>query len=171
MAKQPQLQLGLFEPAVGTSSTTKGQGFESSQPEPRTRVRLATKAAQIPLREKRREALGKLLDILKQLEGHDIFVGTYGGAHSHFWLSNLKLGRLRVENLLGEDKMPAVIVLWGNRGASIRVFTDQMVAVREQQYQGYTLWLVDFWNGFGEYPLDPYRPKGFVSLDIVHFKD
>ena len=154
------IQLGLFEEAE----------VEVKQPEPRTPVRVGTRVAQVPLRKKRREALEKLMHVLDLLEGKDVYISTYGGAHNHFWLHNLKLGRLKVERFRGGDNMPSVIVLWGNRGASVRIFTDQVVNLREQEYESYTLWLVDFWNGFGEHPIDPYRPRGYVSLDIVRFK-
>ena len=153
-------QLGLFGKAE----------VEGKQPEPRTRVQVGTRIAQVPLRKRRREALQRLMEVLEQLEGKDVYISTYGGAHNHFWLHNLKLGRLKVERFRGGDNMPSVIVLWGNRGASVRMFTDQVVNLREQEYGGYTVWLVDFWNGLGEYPIDPYRPKGYVSLDIVRFK-
>jgi hypothetical protein len=141
------------------------------KPEPRTTVRVGNRVAEVPLRKRRREALQKLMAILDQLEGKDVHISTYGGSGSHFWMNNLKLGRLRVDKILGDNKTPSVIVLWGSREASVRIFTDRIVNVREQEYQGFTLWLVDFWNGFGEYPIDPYRPKGYVSLNIVRFKD
>lgn len=144
--------------------------IETKKPETVTTVRIGKRAALIPLRKRRREALQRLMEVLVQLEGKDVYISTYGGAHSHFWLHNLKLGRLKVERFRGGDSMPAVIVLWGNRGASVRIFTDQVVNLREQEYEGYTLWLVDFWNGPGEHPINPYRPKGYVSLDIVRFK-
>jgi hypothetical protein len=144
---------------------------ELDKPEPRTTVRVGKRAAEIPLRKRRKEALEKLMAILTQLEGKDVHIGSCNGAHSHFWLNNLKLGRLQVDGLRGGDRLPSVIVLWGSRGASVRIFTDQVVDVREQEYQGYTHWLVDFWNGLGEHPIDPYRPEGYVSLDIVRFKD
>jgi len=153
-------QFSLFEEAK----------VEVKQPEPRTRVQVGTRIAQIPLRRKRREALKRLMEVLDQLEGKDVYISTYGGAHSHFWLNNLKLERMKVERFRGGDDVPSVIVLCGNRGASVRIFTDQVVNVREQEYEGYTLWLVDFWNGPGEHPIDPYRPRGYVSLDIVRFK-
>ena len=114
--------------------------------------------------------------ILEQLEGKDIHISTYGGSGNHFWLSNLKLGRLQIEKIPGDGKTtngktPSVIVLLGSRGASVRIFTDQVVNVREQEYQGYNLWLIDFWNGFHAYPIDPYRPTGYVSLHITKFKE
>jgi hypothetical protein len=36
------------------------------------------------------------------------------------------------------------------------------VNVRRQD--GY--WLIDFWNGFAEYPIDPYKPTGYESIEI-----
>ena len=155
--------LSLFEQA----------GVEVTEPEPMTRFQVGTRIAQIPLRKRRREALQRLSEVLDQLEGKDVYISTYGGAGSHFWLNYLKLGRLKAQKITGfsSPNLPAVVVLWGSRGGSVRIFTDQLVNVREQEYQGYTLWLLDFWNGFGEYPIDPYRPRGYVSLDIVKFKD
>lgn len=141
------------------------------KPEPRTTVRLGNRAVEIPLHKRRREAVQKLMAILDQLEGKDIHISTYGGSGNHFWLNNLKLGRLRVEKIPGDGKTPSVIVLWGSREASVRIFTNQLVNVREQEYQGFTLWLIDFWNGFGAHPIDPYRPVGYVSLHIARFKD
>ncbi|MCL0088788.1 hypothetical protein M1O54_00235 [Dehalococcoidia bacterium] len=136
-----------------------------------TPVRAGNRVVEIPLRKRRREALKKLVELLRQLEGKDIYIGAHFGPQNHFWVRNLKLGRLRVGNLLSNDGLPSVVVLWGNREGSIRIFTDQVVNLRQQEYQGYTQWLLDFWNGFGAYPIDPYRPRGYVSLEIVRFKD
>jgi len=152
-------QLDLFEEA---------KVEEIEQP---TKVRVGKRSARMNLRKKRREALEQLVPLLKELEGKTVYIGTYGGSHSHFWLNNLKLERLEVEGLLGSQNHPSVIVLWGRKGASVRIFTDQVISLRQQDYQGYTKWLLDFWNGLGEYPIDPYRPKGYVSLDIVRFND
>ena len=144
-----------------------------------TEVRVGSRVAQINLSKRRREALEKLREVLEQLEGKDVYISSYGGARSHFWINRLKLGRLRLEYSSYKypaapwkgDYTPSVIVLWGNRDGSVRIFTDQLINVREQEYQGYTMWLLDFWNGFGEYPIDPYRPIGYTCLDIVRFKD
>jgi hypothetical protein len=76
-----------------------------------------------------------------------------------------------VTGLENGDRWPSVVVLWGRKDASVRIFTERIIDVREQEYQGYTLWLVDFWNGFAEYPIDPYRPSGYVSLQIARLKD
>jgi hypothetical protein len=141
------------------------------EPEPTTTVRVGHRAAQIPLQKKRREALERFGALLDELEGKDIYIGWCGGSRCHFWLNNLKLGRVRVEKHISGNNIPSLIVLWGNRGGSVRIFTDQVINLREQDYQGYTLWLLDFWNGFGEYPIDRSNPIGYESLDIVRFKD
>ena len=154
------LQLELFEKV----------DVEARKVEAPTTVRIGHKVAQIPLARRRREALKKLREVLAQLEGKDIHIGSYVGSGSHFWLNNLKLGRLRLDGLGMRDNLPSVIVLWGSRGASVRIFTNQVVNVREQEYPGYTMWLLDFWNGFREYPIDPFRPRGYTSLHIVRFK-
>ena len=150
-----------------------GETTKVGEVEKPTPIRVGTRVVQINLRKKRREALEKLGEVLDQLEGKDVYIGSYGGTHSHFWINRLKLGRLRVEMMSGfrSPNLPAVIVLWGNRDGSVRIFTDQLINVREQEYQGYTMWLLDFWNGFGEYPIDPYRPPSYTCLDIIRFKD
>ena len=144
-------------------------------PEPRTEVRLGHRAVQYPLRKKRREAIAKLLEILEQLEGKDIHVGSYETGGRHFWLDNLKLPRLQLEYHPFRFKddtryIPSVIVLWGSRSAQVRIFTDYLVAVREQEYQGYWLYLLDFRNGFWEHPIDTYRSH-YACLTITRFKD
>ena len=140
-----------------------------------TEVRLGHRAAQYPLRKKRREAIAKLLEILEQLEGKDIHVGSYEAGGRHFWLDNLKLPRLKVDFhpypiTKPGDFIPGVIVLWGGRNAQVRIFTDYLVAVREQEYQGYWLYLLDFRNGFWENPIDNWRSH-YACLQITRFKD
>ena len=154
-------QMALFEEAK----------VEVEKPEPPTMVRIGKREARVPLYKKRREALEKLKALLAELEGKDIYVGFCNGARGHFWINNLKLARLKVDGLTGGDKLPSVVVLWGRNDACVRIFTERVVSLRQQDYQGYTLWLLDFWNGWGEHPIDPYRPLGYTSLDIVRFKD
>jgi hypothetical protein len=154
-------QLGIFEEA----------GVEVIQPEPKTAVRLGTRERHVNLTKKRREALKEFMDVLAELEGKDVYIGAYGGHGSHYWVDDLKLGRMTVESAFGDREVPAVIVLRGTRGSSVRIFTDRAYALRRQEYFGYTLWLLDFWNGFGEYPIDPYRRKGCDSLHIKRFND
>jgi len=156
-------QLGLFE------------GVKLEEPEPMTPVRLGHRQAQIPLRRKRREAVTRLMEILEQLEGKDIHIGSYDAGGRHFWLDNLKLPRLQLEwhpIRLRHDTnyIPSVIVLWGSRSAQVRIFTDYLVAVREQEYQGYWHYLLDFRNGFWESPIDNFRSH-YACLHITKFKD
>ncbi len=153
------------------------EGVTVEEPEPMTKVKLGRYSALIPLRKMRREALAKLMEILEQLEGTDIHIGSYNAGGRHFWLNCLKLPRLRLEfhPMMYRDKWdskytPQVIVLWGNRGASVRIFTDYLVDVREQEYQGYWLWLLDFRNGFWESPIDDFRSH-YACLTITRFKD
>jgi len=156
-------QLGLFE------------GVKLNEPEPMTEVRLGRRSAQIPLRKKRREALTRLMEILKELEGKDIFIGSYDVGGQHYWINNTKLSRLRLEYYpmrLRSDLnyIPSVVVLWGNRGGQVRIFTDYLVAVREQEYMGYCHWLLDFRNGFYESRIDESRSH-YACLTITKFKD
>ena len=140
--------------------------------EPRTEVRLGSRTRHVNLRQKRREALKEFLDLLADLEGKDVYIGAYGGHGSNYWVDNLKLGRMQVERpVFGDKEVPSVIVLRGNRAGSVRIFTEHVYGLRRQEYFGYTLWLLDFWNGFGEYPIDPYRRPGCDSIHIKRFND
>lgn len=154
-------QLGLFEK----------EEEQNYQIEEKTTVRLGTRSAQVSLKKRRREAWQKLKEILTQLEGKDILVSYCGGAHSHFWTDDLLLRRLKVEGgwFPQREGVPGVVVLWSGARAKgmqqqIRVFLDQLSNVRTNDYGNYTDYLIDFWNGWGEYPLDQYRPQGSVSL-------
>ena len=154
-------QLGLFD-------TVEKRDY---QIERRTAVRLGRRAAQVSLKKRRREAWRKLREVLEQLEGKDVLVSSCNGARSHFWTDNLLLRRLKVEFGWGIDKHnpPAVLVLWGGAQAKgmeqhIRLFLDQLWDVRTNDYGNYSQYLIDFWNGWGEYPFDQYRPQGYISL-------
>ena len=158
-------QLGLFE-------EVKEQDY---QVEKKTTVRLGTRSAEVSLQKKRRQAWEKLEAVLAQLEGKDVLVSYYGGAGSHFWTDNLLLRRLQVERLGnwndGKNDPPGVLVLWGGAKArgmqqSVRIFLDWLSNVRTNSYGHYVDYLIDFWNGWGEYPIDPYRPRGSVTLEL-----
>ena len=145
-----------------------------AEPEPMTPVRVGTRIAQIPLRKRRREACNRLMEILEELEGKDIHIGSYDAGGRHCRLNSLKLPRLKLDwyppGRLSKDYIPSVIVLWGSRSASVRIFTNYLVAVREQEYQGYWHWLLDFRNGFWEHPIDQYYSH-YACLTITKFKD
>jgi hypothetical protein len=145
------------------------------EPEPMTPVRAGSRVVQIPLRRKRREACKRLMEILAELEGKDVHIGSYEAGGRHFWINNLKLPRLKLEfhPLRFRDDhnyLPGVIVLWGSKDASVRIFTDYLVAVREQEYQGYWHYLLDFRNGLWQYPIDNFRSH-YACLTITKFKD
>jgi len=145
------------------------------EPEPVTEVRLGRRPVRIPLRKKRRKALRRLMEILAELEGKDIWIGSYDAGGRHFWFDNLKLPRLQLEFHPFQfkddtDYIPSVVVLWGSRSAQVRIFTDYLVAVREQEYQGYWHYLLDFRNGFWEHPIDNFRSH-CACLTITRFKD
>ena len=142
-----------------------------AEPEPMTPVRVGSRASQIPLHKRRREACNRLMEILAELEGKDIHIGSYGAGGRHFWLDNIKLPRLKLDwypHITGY--IPSVIVLWGSRSAQVRIFTNYLVAVREQEYQGYWHYLLDFRNGLWEHPIDKYYCH-YACLTITRFKD
>ena len=150
-------------------------GVKLAEPEPLTTVKLGRKEARIPLRKQRREAITRLMEILEELEGKDIHIGSYDAGGRHFWLDNLKLPRLQLDWYpirLKSDQtyIPSVIVLWGSRSAQVRIFTNYLVAVREQEYQGYWHYLLDFRNGFYESRLDDFKSH-YACLHITRFKD
>jgi len=157
-------QLDLFE------------GVKLAEPEPLTTVKLGRREAGIPLRKQRREAITRLMKILEDLwEGKNIHIGSYDAGGRHFWLDNLKLPRLQLEwhpmkLKSDENYIPNVIVLWGSRSACVRIFTDYLVAVREQEYQGYWHYLLDFRNGFWQDPNDNIRSH-YAYLHITKFND
>ena len=158
-----QGQQSLFTPETKVEAAKK--------PDIITSVRLGSHVAKVNLAKKRREAMAVLMPILKALEGKDVYIDSYfGGSGNQFWVHNLKLGRMRLETH-GEPAEQGVIVLWGQKEAQIRIFTDSVVGVRTQDYSGYTDYLVDFWNGFPEYPVDKWRPQGYNCLIIKKFND
>lgn len=97
-------------------------GAKLAEPEPMTTVRVGKRVAQIPLRRKRSEAVKRLMEILAELEGKDIYIGSYDAGGRHFWIDNLKLSKLKLDYhpyRFKEDAsyIPNVIVLWGSRSA------------------------------------------------------
>ena len=145
-----------------------------AEPEPMTEVRVGSRVTQIPLKKMRREACAKLMEVLADLEGKDIWIGSYAAGGRHFNIENLKLPRLKLDwyppGRGTMDYIPDVIVLWGSRSAQVRIFTRYLVAVREQEYQGYWHYLLDFRNGFWEHPIDTYYSH-YACLTITKFKD
>jgi hypothetical protein len=147
-------------------------GVKLDEPEPTTRLTVGRRAIQIPLRRQRRQALSRLVEILQELEGRDIWISSYDAGGRHFWLHHLKLPRLSLEfyPMRGDSKwLPSVIVLRGSRNAEVRIFTDYLVAVREQEYQGCWLYLLDFRNGLWGHRIDQHYSH-YACLHITRFK-
>ena len=145
------------------------------EPEPMVEIRLGSRTIQYPLRKKRRGATAKLMEILAELEGKDIWIGSYHAGGGHFQIDNLKLPRLQldfhpVHYKNDPNYIPGVIVLWGSRSAQVRIFTNYLVAVREQEYQGYWHYLLDFRNGFYDSRIDNFSSH-YACLTITRFKD
>ncbi|GAI39779.1 unnamed protein product [marine sediment metagenome] len=157
-----------------TMSLFEEADIEVREPDPLTTVQVGSRVAQIPLRKRRREACNKLMEILQELEGKDIHIGSYDAGGRHYRVDNLKLPRLKLDwyppAKYSKGYIPSVIVLWGSRSAQVRIFTNYLVAVREQEYQGYTHWLLDFRNGLWEHPIDNYYSH-YACLTITKFKD
>jgi len=68
-----------------------------AKPEPMTPVRVGSRVAQIPLHKRRRKACNRLMEILADLEGKDVHIGSYDAGGRHFRVNNLKLPRLQLE--------------------------------------------------------------------------
>jgi len=138
----------------------------TAKEEKRVEVKLGNRAVQYPIERKRRETWEKLKPVLLSLEGKDIFISSYDSGGRHYWSDNLKLAKLGLDFPLGRnDPVPFVFVLRGRRGACVRVLTEFMYELRIQEYSGYTSYLVDFRNGFGESPIDRYKD----NYNCLHF--
>ena len=143
--------------------------------EPVKTVMLGKRSAKIPLQKQRREAITRLIEVLTELEGKSVYVGSYDAGGRHFWVDNLRLDRLSLDFYppiykADPDHIPGVIVMYGSRSACIRIFTDYLVAVRTQEYMGYWHYLLDFRNGFWQSPIDNCRSH-YACLHITRFKD
>ena len=130
------------------------------QIEKTTTVRLGTRSAEIPLRKRSKAAIKMLKEILPQLEGKDILVSQYC---DYWWYQDLRLKRLQVQWF--DD---SAFVLWGTKGAQVRVLSLKFLyQVREQYYDnGKPYYLLDFWNGFRSEPVDKYYRGGYQCLEI-----
>ena len=129
------------------------------QIEPKITVRLGTRSAEIPLRKRNKAAIKKLKEILLQLEGKDILVSQYC---DYWWYDDLRLKRLQVQWF--DD---SAFVLWGTKGAQVRVLGLRFLyQVREQYTNGKPYYLLDFWNGFRSEPVDKYYRGGYQCLQI-----
>jgi hypothetical protein len=158
----------------GQTSLFGGDVGVSNEPQSKpTTVRCGKRTAQVNLQKKKREAITEFKKLLKELEGKNIYIGHDMGSAGHFLLNWLKLEKVQVEtfgSIFDSNNIPTAFKLWGRKDACILIETDQVVALRRQEYEGYWCYLLDFWNGFGENPINPYRHKGYDCLSITVFK-
>lgn len=125
-----------------------------------TTVKLGKRSIRIYTRKKNREAMRRLKEILAQLEGKDILVSQYC---DFWWYDNLRLKRLQVQWF--DD---SAVVLWGTRGANVRILELRFLYQVREQYlgNGKPYYLLDFWNGFRAEPLYQYSRGGHQCLEI-----
>jgi len=67
-----------------TMSMFEEADIEVTEPDPMTTVRVGSRVAQIPLHKRRWEACNKLMEILQQIEGKDIHIGSYDAGGRHY---------------------------------------------------------------------------------------
>ena len=126
-----------------------------------TTIKLGRHSARIYTRKRNIEAKQRLKEILVQLEGKDILVSQHC---DYWWYDDLRLKRLQVEWFHDNSGF----VLWGTRGAQVRVlWLKFLYQVREQYHtSGKSYYLLDFWNGFRSEPIDKYYRGGYQCLEI-----
>lgn len=124
--------------------------------------------ALVPLQTRRRKAMAKLNATLLELQGQTVYIEYY--SRGHFYFNQLRLSDLRVRSwVCWGRELPGMVWIEGQKGASIRIDTGQLYDVRRQEYEGYTHWLIDCYNGFKTHELDKYKPPGFDSISINRF--
>ncbi len=125
-----------------------------------TTVKLGNRSIRRYTRKRNRQARQRLREILPQLEEKDILVSQYS---DYWWYSDLRLKRLQVQWF--DD---SAFVLWGTKGAQVRVlWLKFLYQVREQYYgDGKPYYLLDFWNGFTSSPIDSHYRGGYQCLQI-----
>ena len=126
-----------------------------------TTVKLGKRSARIYTRKRNIEAKQRLKEILARLEGKDILVSQHC---DYWWYDDLRLKRLQVEWFHSNSGF----VLWGTRGAQVRVlWLKFLYQVREQYHtSGKSYYLLDFWNGFQSEPIDKCFRGGYQCLEI-----
>jgi len=144
-------QLGLLD-------SKEKQNYEI---EPKTTVTLGKRSAEIPLRKRNKAAIKQLKEILPQLEGKDILISQHC---DYWWYDDLRLKRLQVQWFHNDGGF----VLWGTKGAQVRVLGLKFLYQVREQYDGNDkpTYYLDFWNGFRSAPLDSYYHGGYQCLHI-----
>lgn len=125
-----------------------------------TTVKLGNRSIRRYTRKRNKEAKQRLREILAQLEGKDILVSQYS---DYWWYDDLRLKRLQVQWF--DD---SAFVLWGTKGAQVRVLNLKFLYQVREQYDGSDkpTYYLDFWNGFRSEPIDKYSRGGYQCLQI-----
>ena len=146
---------------MGQLSLLDSAEKQDYQIEPKTTVRLGKRSAEIPLRKRNKAAIKQLKEILPQLEGKDILVSQYC---DFWWYQDLRLKRLQVQWFHDDSGF----VLWGTKGAQVRVLSLKFLYQVREQYDGNDkpTYYLDYWNGFGSSPIDRYYRGGCQCLHI-----
>lgn len=138
-----------------------------------TPVRLGQRVASVKLNKKRREALIRFVEAMKEAEGKDLAIEVNPGSSGSFRLVGLKLQRMQMQNYppsYFEREIPWSVNLWGRGNQSIWIDTQLVTGLRVQEYMGFTIYFLDFWNGFDGYPRSPYKPH-YQCLHISVIKE
>jgi len=146
---------------LGQLSLLDSDEKQDYQIEPKTTVRLGKRSAEIPLRKRNKAAIKQLKEILPQLEGKDILVSQYC---DFWWYQDLRLKRLQVQWFHNDSGF----VLWGTKGAQVRVLSLKFLYQVREQYDGNDkpTYYLDYWNGFRSSPIDSYYSGGCQCLHI-----
>ena len=146
---------------MGQLSLLDSDEKQDYQIEPKTTVRLGKRSAEIPLRKRNKAAIKQLKEILPQLEGKDILVSQYC---DFWWYQDLRLKRLQVQWFHNDSGF----VLWGTKGAQVRVLSLKFLYQVREQYDGNDkpTYYLDYWNGFRSSPIDSYYSGGCQCLHI-----
>jgi hypothetical protein len=138
--------------------STERQNYEVDKG---TTVKLGKRSIRVFTRKRHREAVSQLKQVLCQLEGKDILVSQYS---DYWWHQDLRLNRLQVHWFHDNSGL----VLWGTRGAQVRILWLKFLYNFREQYSGNgkPYYLLDFWNGFRSEPIDSYHRGGYQCLQI-----
>ena len=137
--------------------STEKQSYEVDKG---TTVKLGKHTVRVFTKKRHREAVTRLKETLRQLEGKDIVVSQYCDYWSYH---DLRLNRLQVHWFHDNGGL----VLWGTKGAEVRIlWLNFLYNFREQYCGDKPYYLLDFWNGFRSAPRDIYHRGGYQCLEI-----
>jgi len=126
-----------------------------------TVVKLGRHTTRVFTRRRNKEAIERLKEILSQLEGKDVLISQHC---DYWWYQDLRLKKLGAQWFHDNSGL----VLWGTKGAEVRIlWLKFLYNFREQYYgNGKPYYLLDFWNGFRNEPLNNYYRGGYQCLQI-----